>query len=97
MRLSPAGHDVLLLNSDTEVFDFWLDRLRTAVRAGPATGPATGTVTPLSNAATILSYPIWLVENHSQLELTPRQMDALARECGGPAPHRSRPPSGSAC
>ena len=87
MRLSPAGHDVLLLNSDTEVFDFWLDRLRTAVRAGPATGPATGTVTPLSNAATILSYPIWLVENHSQLELTPRQMDALARECGGrPAP-----------
>ena len=79
MRLSALGRDVLLLNSDTEVFDGWLDRLRAALCADPATG----TATPLSNAATILSYPTWLVENHARLEITPREMDALAQGCGG--------------
>lgn len=48
-----AGFDVILLNSDTLVAPSWVARLH-----GPAySGRAIGTVTPLSNSATILSYP----------------------------------------
>jgi GT2 family glycosyltransferase len=58
--------DVVLLNADAEVYDDWLDRLRaTAYRAADI-----GTVTPLSNAATILSYPVRLRDNPAPLELT---------------------------
>lgn len=52
MRLHPA-RDVVLLNADTEVADGWLDRLNAAA----LTKADVGTVTPLSNNATILSYP----------------------------------------
>ena len=46
-------NDVVLLNSDTEVPDGWLDRLVTqAYRSS-----VIGTVTPFSNNATICSYP----------------------------------------
>ncbi len=46
-------HDVVLLNSDTRVTAGWLDGLRALVHADDAAG----TATPLSNDATILSYP----------------------------------------
>jgi GT2 family glycosyltransferase len=45
--------DVVLLNSDTEVANDWLDRLQRAAYAYPDVG----TVTPFSNNATICSYP----------------------------------------
>lgn len=45
--------DVVLLNSDTEVADGWLDRLA----ACAARGEGIGTVTPFSNNATICSFP----------------------------------------
>lgn len=48
-----ASRDVVLLNSDTEVANDWLDRLRAAAYREPAVA----TVTPLSNNATICSYP----------------------------------------
>ena len=48
-----APRDAVLLNSDTLVPPGWLDRLRAAAYAAPDIG----TVTPLSNDATILSYP----------------------------------------
>jgi GT2 family glycosyltransferase/glycosyltransferase involved in cell wall biosynthesis len=48
-----AGHDAILLNSDTLLPPGWLDRLRAAADAAPDIG----SVTPLSNDATILSYP----------------------------------------
>lgn len=52
--MQEAGrHDVVLLNSDTEVPEGWLKRL--AGHAHSAT--RIGTVTPLSNNATICSYP----------------------------------------
>ena len=51
--------DVVLLNADTEVFDGWLDRLQQAA----SRHPRTGTVTPLSNNATICSYPRFLQDN----------------------------------
>jgi GT2 family glycosyltransferase len=51
--------DVVLLNSDTEVADGWLDRL-----AAHAIADATvGTVTPFSTNATICSYPRTLASN----------------------------------
>ena len=51
--------DVVLLNSDTQVFGDWLDRLLAVLHGAPAIA----TATPLSNAATILSYPVTLREN----------------------------------
>lgn len=47
------GRDVLLLNSDTEVFGGFLDQLRSAAYAHEETG----IVTPFSNNATIFSIP----------------------------------------
>lgn len=69
-----AGRDVVLLNSDTEVYDGWLDRLRRAARRHERTG----TVTPLSNNATIASYPRFLHDNPYPLELGYGELDALA-------------------
>ena len=58
MALHP-DRDVVLLNSDTEVADGWLDRL-----AAHAAGDSqVSTVTPFSNNATICSYPVTLVAN----------------------------------
>lgn len=45
--------DVVLLNSDTEVANDWLDRLAACANREPRIG----TVTPFSNQATICSYP----------------------------------------
>ena len=49
----PGKRDMVVLNSDTLVTAGWLEGLRAAVHAAPDIG----TATPLSNAATILSYP----------------------------------------
>lgn len=73
MQLHPE-RDVVLLNADTEVFNHWLDKLHaTAYRH-----PNTGTVTPLSNNATICSYPCFLSDNPYPLELGYGQLDDLA-------------------
>jgi len=58
-----AGRDVVLLNSDTEVYDHWLDRLL----AHAAPDQQLATITPLSNNATICSYPETLKNNHFHL------------------------------
>jgi GT2 family glycosyltransferase/glycosyltransferase involved in cell wall biosynthesis len=52
LRLA-AGHDAVLLNSDTIVTPGWLAALHAAVHGTPDIG----TATPLSNDATIFSYP----------------------------------------
>jgi len=51
--LACRGRDAVLLNSDTLVAPGWLPGLRAAAYSTPHTG----TATPLSNSATILSYP----------------------------------------
>ncbi len=51
-RLAPA-RDIVLLNSDTIPARGWIERLREAVHAAEDIG----TASPLSNDATILSYP----------------------------------------
>jgi GT2 family glycosyltransferase/2-polyprenyl-3-methyl-5-hydroxy-6-metoxy-1,4-benzoquinol methylase len=58
MRLA-GRRDVVLLNSDTEVANDWLDRLRAAAWSAARVG----TVTPFSNNATICSYPEYCVDN----------------------------------
>jgi GT2 family glycosyltransferase len=72
LRHDPA-RDVVLLNSDTLVAPGWLERLRAAAYAAPGIG----TATPLSNDATILSYPSNEHENAvPDLDATVR-LDAL--------------------
>ncbi len=51
--LHAAGRHVILLNSDTLVAPGWLERLREAA----CSAPDIGTATPLSNEASIFSYP----------------------------------------
>ncbi len=48
-----SGNDVVLLNSDTLVFEDWLQRLSAAAYSASHVG----TVTPLSNDGSIASYP----------------------------------------
>jgi glycosyltransferase involved in cell wall biosynthesis len=69
-----AERDVVVLNADTEVYDGWLDRLREAAWRHPKTG----TVTPLSNNATICSYPRFLHDNPYLLEIPYATLDAMA-------------------
>jgi GT2 family glycosyltransferase len=72
MRLHP-DRDVVLLNSDTEVADGWLDRL--AACAGRE--PRAGTVTPFSNNATVCSYPRFAAPNALPAGMTTASLDAL--------------------
>lgn len=58
-------HDVILLNSDTEVYNDWLDRLRNSAYSSHEIG----TCTPLSNNATICSYPKFITNNPYPLEI----------------------------
>ena len=78
--------DVILLNSDTEVYGNWLDRLRSASRREEAVG----TVTPFSNNATICSYPKFLQDNPYPFEIGYEEIDRLAGEANAdmvvPAP-----------
>ncbi|MGD1923559.1 MAG: glycosyltransferase [Paracoccaceae bacterium] len=66
--------DVVWLNSDTEVYDGWLDRLRAAAYSAPKVA----TVTPLSNNATLCSYPRIDTNNAMDLELPWRHVDRIA-------------------
>jgi GT2 family glycosyltransferase/glycosyltransferase involved in cell wall biosynthesis len=75
MRLHP-DRDVILLNADAEVYGDWLDRLRAAT----SEDPRVATVTPLSNNATICSYPSFNQDNPYPLELTYAELDELAQE-----------------
>ena len=66
--------DVVWLNSDTEVYDRWLDRLREAAYSAPRVA----TVTPLSNNATLCSYPRIDMDNATDLECGWEEIDRLA-------------------
>ncbi|MFO1339928.1 MAG: glycosyltransferase [Burkholderiaceae bacterium] len=68
--------DVVILNSDTRVHPGWLDRLA----AHGAAEPRAASVTPLSNNATVCSYPRMLHSNWERLELDDGALDALAAE-----------------
>ena len=77
--LACQGRDVVLLNSDTLVAPGWLAGLRAAAYSMPDIG----TATPLSNSATILSYPGEAGSNPApDLEETVR-LAALAQRANG--------------
>jgi len=67
------NNDVVLLNSDTEVANDWLDRLLAVADRDPRIG----TVTPFSNNASICSYPRMLAANPLPSGWTVAEMDRL--------------------
>ena len=71
-----SDHDVLLLNSDTEVANDWLDRLRSAAYSHDNVA----TVTPFSNNATICSYPRFCSDNPLPSGYDTAQLDALCAQ-----------------
>ncbi|MGU3588741.1 glycosyltransferase [Methylobacterium brachiatum] len=79
------GKAVVLLNSDAQVFGDWLDRLvahaeTPHAEAAEAEGrPPVGSVTPLSNNATICSYPRFNANNTMALEIPRPELDQAAR------------------
>jgi GT2 family glycosyltransferase len=76
---STRGNDVVLLNSDTLVPPGWIEHLAAAAY----TSPDIGTVTPLSNNATIVSYPGAAHDNDvPDLNATLR-LAALAKRANG--------------
>ena len=72
MALS-GDNDVLLLNSDTEVANDWLDRIRSAAYSDRKVA----SVTPFSNNATICSYPLFCKGNDLPEGYTTASLDAL--------------------
>nr|WP_155451243.1 glycosyltransferase [Allochromatium palmeri] len=84
MALHPE-RDVVLLNSDTEVYGNWLDRLRDAAYCRPRVA----SVTPLSNNATICSYPRFLHDTPYPLEIGYAQLDALAAQVNAREVHEA--------
>ena len=68
------ARDVVLLNSDTFVHAGWLDRLMRPL----ADDPSIATVTPLSNNATIASYPLTATDNNFELEVDSDAIDRMA-------------------
>jgi len=92
MRLH-RDRDVVLLNSDTEVHNDWLDRLRgAALRTRQV-----ATVTPLSNNAEICSYPRSCKNNQRTLEIGDAELDAMAAGVNAGKTLKSRPASDFAC
>ncbi|MGT2478426.1 glycosyltransferase family 2 protein [Methylobacterium oryzae CBMB20] len=97
------GRAVVLLNSDAQVFGDWLDRLvahaepadrpsgrvRRGGRGGDGRGLPVGSVTPLSNNATICSYPRFNANNTMPLEIARPELDRLAA-AGQLRPRRAR-------
>lgn len=68
--------DVILLNADAEVFSDGLSRILSHMEKADDVA----TVTPMSNAATILSYPIPLHDNQVRLEVPWSTIDQLFRQ-----------------
>ncbi|TCQ10358.1 GT2 family glycosyltransferase [Rhizobium sp. PP-F2F-G36] len=69
-----GGLDVVLLNSDAFVFPGWFERMI----AHADKDPSVATITPLSNNATLCSYPLRDKNNLLSLECTPAEMNDIA-------------------
>jgi len=69
-------HDVVLLNSDTEVYSNWLTHLQNAAY----NTPNVGTVTPFSNNAEIVSYPKISHDNPILPDIKPETLNQIIGE-----------------
>lgn len=72
MALYPQ-QDVVLVNSDTEVANDWLDRLQKVAYSAADVG----SVTPFSNNATICSYPLFCQDNELPTGMDVARMDRV--------------------
>jgi GT2 family glycosyltransferase/glycosyltransferase involved in cell wall biosynthesis len=72
-----GSDDVLLLNSDTEVFEGFLHRLRDAAYCDVRTG----IVSPFSNNATLCSFPVPFRDNPIPEGWTPSELAKLVADC----------------
>lgn len=72
-----SGKDIILLNSDAIPYNDWIDRLASHAERRPNIA----TVTPLSNNATIFSYPRINFNNRLALEVAPEIVDSYTRTC----------------
>ncbi|MDD3036340.1 glycosyltransferase [Bacteroides sp.] len=70
-------HDVVLLNSDTEVTKNWLLKIQNCAYSKPAVA----TVTPLSNNATLASVPEFLSENRLPSSMTVDEYAEIVEKC----------------
>ena len=68
--------DVILLNSDTIVTNYWIDKLINTAYSQYNIA----TVTPLSNNATILSYPEFLVDNKMPENFSAESLNKISSE-----------------
>lgn len=75
MQQNPE-HDVLLLNSDTLVANNWLEK----IKAHAYSSPKISSVTPLSNNATICSYPVFCQSNLLPAFLTTADVDSICAQ-----------------
>jgi GT2 family glycosyltransferase/glycosyltransferase involved in cell wall biosynthesis len=69
-----SDRDVVLVNSDTELFGDWLERLGSAAYSNVDIG----TVTPLGEAASVASYPDNDANRYTEIEA--REIDRIARD-----------------
>lgn len=70
-----SNRDVILLNSDTEVYNNWIDRIYAHTEDNNVF-----TITPLSNNATICSYPDWPNDNPYMFEVPFSKIDSLTNQ-----------------
>jgi hypothetical protein len=68
--------DVLLLNADTKVYDYWLDRMIAALERDERVA----SVTPFSNNAELCSYPVAFFGKTRELGMRYTELDRLAAQ-----------------
>jgi hypothetical protein len=78
-----ATHDVVVLNTDTEVPPRWLERIVAPIVADPE---HVASVTPMSNSATICSFPEALRDNKLFLGLSLDVIDSYFERWGRSSP-----------
>lgn len=74
--LAMSRNHVVILNTDVELPDKWLERLISPVVKDPTVASAT----PFTNSGTICSFPVFMEDNHIFHHLPVDQIDSFFRE-----------------
>lgn len=78
MSIYPES-DIIILNSDTEVYNDWVERLQKNIYSAYNIG----TATPFSNNATICSYPLFCQDYPFSFGIDFPEVDTIARTVNG--------------